>query len=381
MTFEFNAYSTPLLFGFVQGWVYAVLFWVRAWRQERLSDALFGCLLAAFTFEIWEYMLGFGGIEILWRELEFFPRNFNLLLPPLAYIYLKSQFNLDYRPVISEIKHLTPFLLFAAYHIAVFTGGPEFVEYWKDNVHYPWGIDIAELATSFAVQLAYFYWAYRLYRNYRKWAPSQFSDTESVSFIWFRNFLLAFLASNLISWSMTLIDFWLHLDFWHDWWDELFNAGLIYYLSIAGYAQLQPRKIHYSPQQAIETASATKTDKLGAVDLDNWQKKVETLMWQEKIYLDPELTLSEMAQRLGLNASLLSAVINNAFGKNFNDFVNEYRVAEVKKMLKNPGSSHLSLLGIGLECGFNSKSTFNRAFKKATGVSPRDYAGSSSDRG
>jgi hypothetical protein len=81
MQFDFNLYSTPLLFGFAQAWIYALLFWLRGWRNERLSDWLLGCLLVVMGFEIWEYILGFGGIDLLWNKLEFFPRNFSLLLP------------------------------------------------------------------------------------------------------------------------------------------------------------------------------------------------------------------------------------------------------------------------------------------------------------
>lgn len=141
------------------------------------------------------------------------------------------------------------------------------MEDWKEQVHIPLGIYYWEILGVFTLQVVYFYRAYRLYREYQSWAPSQFSDTEAVSFHWFRNFLLAFLASNLISWSMTLLDLWLNLDFWHDWWDELFNAGLIYYLGIAGYAQLQPRKLHFEPAVQPETTPAAKTEKLSEVEL------------------------------------------------------------------------------------------------------------------
>ena len=373
MNFNFNLYSTPLLFGFVQGWVYAGLFWLRGWRQERLSDGLFGCLLVALSFEIWEYMLGFGGIEILWRELEFFPRTFSLLLPPLAYFYLKSQFNIDFRFSSKDFKHALLFLIYGSYHLVVFAQGVEFVHYWKEHVHDRFHIDLFEIGLKFASQIVYFYWSYQLFREYQRWAPSQFSDTDAVSFDWFRKFLWAFLASSLIGWGMTLIDFWLDLDFWHDWWDELFNVFLIYGLAIAGYAQIQPRKLYFSPVQAVETATIPKVEKLTEPDLLRWKKRLEDLIQKEKSYLEPALALSDLAQRLGTNVSVLSAVINGAFGKNFNDFVNEYRVEAVKKMLKDPSASHYSLLGIGLECGFNSKSTFNRAFKKITGVAPGDF--------
>ncbi len=109
-------------------------FWRRAWRQERLSDALFGTLLMVMAFEIWEYMLGFGGVEFLWQELAFFPRNFSLLLPPLAYFYLKSQLNTEMRLQWRDLLHALPFILHALYHLLVFAQGAAFVTVWENDV-------------------------------------------------------------------------------------------------------------------------------------------------------------------------------------------------------------------------------------------------------
>jgi AraC-like DNA-binding protein len=108
-------------------------------------------------------------------------------------------------------------------------------------------------------------------------------------------------------------------------------------------------------------------------DLAHWKRKVLTYFEKEKAYLNPELTLSELASKLDTNTSVLSAVINTGFGKNFNDFVNEYRVEEFKRKAAAPDSKHLTLLAIAFDCGFNSKATFNRAFKKVTDVSPKAF--------
>ena len=77
-----------------------------------------------------------------------------------------------------------------------------------------------------------------------------------------------------------------------------------------------------------------------------------------------------------MNRGELSEAINSGVGKNFNDFVNSYRVKEVEQMLQDGKQEQLSLLGIALECGFNSKATFNRVFKKMTGQSPSQYVSS-----
>ena len=103
------------------------------------------------------------------------------------------------------------------------------------------------------------------------------------------------------------------------------------------------------------------------------KSKIENVMVREKLYLEPELSLSDLAQKLKTNTSVLSAAINSNFGKNFNDFVNEYRVEEFKKQIKLSQNQNYTLLAIAFDCGFNSKATFNRAFKKFTGQSPSRF--------
>lgn len=101
-----------------------------------------------------------------------------------------------------------------------------------------------------------------------------------------------------------------------------------------------------------------------------WLKSVVKV---ERYYLDPELDLSSLAQKLGLHTHELSRIINTALKKNFTDFINEYRVREAARKMHDPAYDHLSLLGIAYESGFNSQSSFSRIFKQATGKSPAEY--------
>jgi AraC-like DNA-binding protein len=107
-------------------------------------------------------------------------------------------------------------------------------------------------------------------------------------------------------------------------------------------------------------------------ELHPWRTKLLALMADEQPWLEPELTLTELAQRLRTNPGLLSKVINAGCGQNFNDFVNTYRVAEARRKLADPLFAHYSLVGVALESGFNSKSTFNRVFKKLSGQAPSE---------
>ncbi|HTJ52679.1 MAG TPA: helix-turn-helix domain-containing protein [Cyclobacteriaceae bacterium] len=96
-------------------------------------------------------------------------------------------------------------------------------------------------------------------------------------------------------------------------------------------------------------------------------------MVEKKPYLDAELTLSTLAKDLSMSRNQLSHLINVGVGANFYDFVNKYRVEEVKRLMTDPQVKNFNLLGIALEAGFKSKSTFNLIFKRFTGLTPTEY--------
>lgn len=108
-------------------------------------------------------------------------------------------------------------------------------------------------------------------------------------------------------------------------------------------------------------------------DLEAAKVLILIALKENKIFLDSELTLQKMSRQLGLNAGLVSATINQLLGKTFRALVNECRVAEVKVKLLDEDYAHLSLLGIALECGFNSEASFYRIFKAEVGYSPKVY--------
>ena len=97
------------------------------------------------------------------------------------------------------------------------------------------------------------------------------------------------------------------------------------------------------------------------------------LLREEKLYQDPELSLTQVAKQLHSNPSFISMLVNRGFAMNFNDFINQFRIEAVKEMLSEGKHKNQTLLGIAFDCGFNSKATFNRAFKKATGQNPKEY--------
>ena len=100
---------------------------------------------------------------------------------------------------------------------------------------------------------------------------------------------------------------------------------------------------------------------------------LEDFIVSQRNYLDSSLSLEMVADKLNLNKSYLSRLINLELGKSFTDYVNELRVEEAKSYIANPDFWNYTLVSIGLEAGFNSKSAFNLAFKKFTGLTPSEY--------
>nr|WP_252734348.1 AraC family transcriptional regulator [Arenibacter algicola] len=96
-------------------------------------------------------------------------------------------------------------------------------------------------------------------------------------------------------------------------------------------------------------------------------------MHQEKLFIDPELNLKQLAANVGLHPNKLSWLLNNHFGKNFNDFINQFRIKEFQQMAIDPANKNLTLLGLAYDSGFNSKTVFNTFFKKETGMTPKQW--------
>lgn len=122
------------------------------------------------------------------------------------------------------------------------------------------------------------------------------------------------------------------------------------------------------------TIGKSKQKRLSEEQIANLSGKLLSLMESEKLFLDNDLNLPTVAERLGVSIHETSFLINETTKDNFYNFINKYRVDEAKKLLTSSQMDELNILGIAFASGFNSKTTFNTAFKKWVGVSPTNYA-------
>jgi len=124
---------------------------------------------------------------------------------------------------------------------------------------------------------------------------------------------------------------------------------------------------------ASDMTDTSRPSKVDSGDEDKVVQKIKRYMAHEKPFLDPSLTIQQLAEQIELPTKELSVLINHEMGQHFFDFVNEFRIAEAKTILTDSNKKDLTVLEVLYEVGFNSKSSFNTAFKKYTGTTPTQY--------
>jgi AraC-like DNA-binding protein len=112
---------------------------------------------------------------------------------------------------------------------------------------------------------------------------------------------------------------------------------------------------------------------LSDADANKYHQQLIALMEVDQIYLNPLLKLDFLANKLSVSEKVISSLLNQHIGKNFNDFVNEYRVQEARKKLAEPSLRRFTIAAIAFDSGFNSLPTFQRCFKQFTGITPSQY--------
>lgn len=389
--------------------LYAILLLYRGWKEEKISDQIVGTLVFLFAFQATSWMLGFAGYYDQSAKTIFMfycPWRHAFIYGPLVYLFFRSltdqNFKLWKRP---NWYHLLPGLLLLC--LELITIGYDFlvVKVHTLNINannlseisglalnvFPNWVDTPLQILELVSQLGYFIYTLILYKQYRSYLKSSLSNDELVHLKWLRNFLVFFLVliigTNVID---ILSDSFQGLSNYEvNWWGFLLYGLLAYYLGFQAYGNNPEayRKIDFkfsnlsltNTEGALQNSTTITSTQSKTTQADNTLKSLSSFQQIEQfldttpLYLEPTLSLQELANAVGLSTTEVSNAINRAADTNFNYYINTKRVQVVKEKLIDPAFSHLSLLGIGLDAGFSSKATFNRAFKLHTGLTPRQF--------
>ena len=407
MHFEFGFYSSLLLIFFVHGLVYAALLLRKGIYNESRSDKWLSLFLFLCSLFIAPWMLGFAGWydNQPYRDFLFYmPMQHLYFIGPVIFFYVQSLLNPSFRFGKKEWVHLLPGILYLLYSLIMFVTDKIILKHYyflADEMDRDF--DYWYQASGLVSMLIYFFISLRYYSLYKKLMVQVVSYADTVLFRWVKNFLLAFLLMQLLHIGFEICSkiFPTLNSYVGGWWFFFLFAVIFYYIAITGYSNSIETKVpfklnllRYKPSlllqyrpaevnennfiedaEVIEVEDVQTDKKEDSILLAQWKPKIEALLTNEKAYEDAGLSLTQVAKRLKTNPSIISKVINQGFELNFNDFVNHYRIEAVKEKLKAGEQKIQTLLGIAYDCGFNSKATFNRAFKKATGISPKEWMG------
>jgi len=155
--------------------------------------------------------------------------------------------------------------------------------------------------------------------------------------------------------------------------DLLVPASLSVFVYAMGYLGLRRPEVLTGSDELPPAPRRYQKSTLTHERSDTYLQRLLDLMNTEKPYLDSDLTLQKLAKALSISPHHLSQTINEQLNQNFFDFINSYRIAEAKRMLRDPAKQHYSILAVSEETGFNSKSAFNSAFKKHVNMTPSEF--------
>ena len=382
---NFNIYSTPLLILVLQGFIFAFLLLKRYFSKQHISDLFLSLLLIITGYHTTTYIIGFMGWYDTYQntKINYWLINFLPAIGPLIYFYVKSltQPYFKFRKI--DYLHFLPALIYFVYRVGVFTYDaqqPGFSDVQNGRFDSSMTANYIGQFISIFNEVSIFTYtalAVRSYLKYRKSIVEYFSNTYQIELNFIRNFLILFIGLYFIEVVLDITEYSFFETYWKQrWWGKFAGVLIMFYVGMMSYFSDLSKLYNLQPIVSDVSIPPTTDNKTSTSnpEINQLKKQVADFMENEKPYLNPEITLPELAKALKLSTNQLSQIINSGFDKNFNEFINEYRVEMVKTKLKDGSLKHLSLLGIAMECGFNSKATFNRVFKKITNVSPSEFA-------
>lgn len=326
-------------------------------------------LLVAINFDNWLFA------SEVWLNCPIvmgYSRGSILLFGPLIYLYCRSIISQSFRLSGMHLLHLVPFLVIYATYIPMlyFQG----VDYKREYIEFGFSGEFSLNSLAYLAFSIYMVHVSMYLLKTLRLIRKEMNAPVKVNYIipteerlrWAKTLAIVFslcFATLIILFGWAFITGSYHVEI-----NFIMTSAytvLIYYL---GFGIVRNEHLLF-PGFARKYQSLNVSDD----QKREYAAKLTVLVEKERVFLDPDLTLGKVADAIGIPAGYLSKLINEEHGKNFADYINYYRVEEVKRRLKDQQYDTLSIFGIALETGFNSKSSFNSAFKKVTGMTPSDY--------
>jgi AraC-like DNA-binding protein len=327
-------------------------------KSRKLSSILLSVFLLSNSLFIIDYILPTiqSSLKISLNWFSGIGSTFGYLFGPLIFLFTRSITNKNYKLSQKQSWH---FLLFVIAFISEVS-----------RINIPWQAKYGILNLQI---FPYLIMCIIVIRNYRNEIKEYFSSVDKINLTW----LLYVVVGFFLMWFIDLVNFSLS-EFG---WNNLFLMNSLTFASIFinfVFALLIFYKALQQPQFLFNISEEVKihkyeSSKLSREEKEEFLKKIEDYFVNEKPFLKPSLTITDISNATNIHSKYISQVINESLNKNFYDFINSYRIKEAMNQLLINGGKEKTILEILYDSGFNSKSAFNTAFKKNTGFTPTEF--------
>jgi AraC-like DNA-binding protein len=355
-------------------------------KKKEVADYILACLFLMLCYQLVVNFVMVTDYREAYPHLIGTSAPLTLLYGPLLFFFIKNYISEkhQFKPV--YLLHFVPFLLdiidgFKNFYLQP---GKDKVE---DLMEIMSGQPDADLQTFLIIRsispIIYCLWSIRVLKTHRKNLRNLYSFTTvklTLDWLWYLTWSMLIVGTSAFILNSIIVFFdiadWIELRM------MIFVIAALWVFFL-GYYSVKKTPFYRSYQiKGVDTLEFDKISKqpekyektrLKEDDIPMLRKKLLDYLEMEKPYLNKNLTIGELSETIEVPTYQLSQLINDQLGKSFFEFINSYRVEEVKQRFFDTSYSNLTLLGIAMECGFNSKASFNRIFKQLTNQTPTEY--------
>ena len=348
-------------------------------KGRRISNILLGGFFLSISLNLLDVFLFRTGVYSSKPWMAGWGNSLPLLFGPLIYLYTQSVLEKDFSLNAKKRIHFLPFFVFFLVTEIYFLIQPRFKQ---EQIlsgalqhHIPMSVSVITTLV-FLLFLLYIIGSMKLILSYKKTASQHYSSNRQIDTSWLSSTILFFLLIIILSILNNLLAQTSLGDFYLIGFNIIVLAMLFFIIALQIKALQKPYFFSFAGNDdpvvrpyrlEIEVRDSEKIEKEKTAQL------VLRYMQTHKPYLEPELTLEQLASRLTFKPRILSQAINEILGQTFYDFINRHRIEEASRLLTNPKDEKITILEVLYKVGFNSKSSFYTLFKKYTGLTPTEF--------
>lgn len=384
MTIPLTLHVILLLVGMFMGVMAAVVLVTK--QSNKKANQYLAALVMICVCTLFHNFLIAAGIYNQRPTLYFLPVIFSFGIGPFLYLFINRLIFLTPLTKQAAFFHLLPVIIQFLFFSFCFVqnGNTKYAIYTNYYISF---VDPFQILVTYVSVSVYLIMSFKEITQFKQLLNNYYSNTAKIELQWLQKLLFVFMAYYGISIIFILVSYNFNIS--ENYFPSDFIRCIIIF-TIAAYASKQTTLSSVKdnllsivapiaddiPLSASEISATSKSndhkiDKSKEIKHDLLKSIIESVE-NEELYLNEELTIADLARKFGYSTKTISATINNGLYKSFSLFINEYRVNLFKQKKASGNFEHLSIMGLAYECGFNSKSSFNRIFKEIAGITPNE---------